>query len=131
MPTNPFADEGHTIEPSVSVPIEAAHKFADVAAPDPELDPHGFRSSAYGFRVNPPRPLHPLVEWLERIFAHSLGFVFPRITAPAARNRRATNESFSGFAPTSANEPAVVIIRSAVSMLSLIRMGIPRSAISS
>jgi hypothetical protein len=28
----------------------------------PELDPQGLRSSAYGFFVNPPRPLHPLVE---------------------------------------------------------------------
>jgi len=46
MPTSPFADEGHTIEPSVSDPIEAAHKLAEVDAPEPELDPHGFLSSA-------------------------------------------------------------------------------------
>jgi hypothetical protein len=26
--------------------------------------------------VSPPRPLHPLVEWLERMLAHSLRFVF-------------------------------------------------------
>jgi hypothetical protein len=29
--------------PSVSVPIETAVKFADEAAPEPELEPHGFR----------------------------------------------------------------------------------------
>jgi len=37
IPTNEFADDGHTIEPSVSVPIAAAHRFAATAAPDPEL----------------------------------------------------------------------------------------------
>jgi hypothetical protein len=62
IPTIPFADDGQTIEPSVSDPTADMHRFADVAAPDPELDPHAFRSSAYGFLVNPPRPLHPLVE---------------------------------------------------------------------
>src|SRR5215471_14991157 len=94
IPANPFADDGQTIDPSVSVPIPTAARFAEMPAPVPELDPHGFRSNAYGFLVNPPRPLHPLVEWLERMFAHSLRFVLPRITAPAARSRCATNESF-------------------------------------
>jgi hypothetical protein len=32
-------DEGPVIEPSVSVPIAAAHRFAAAAAPEPELDP--------------------------------------------------------------------------------------------
>src|SRR5262249_13465032 len=91
------------------------------------LDPQGLRSSEYGFLVNPPRPLHPLVEWLDRMFAHSLRLVFPSITAPAARSFAATNESFGGFEPTSASGPAVVIMRSAVAMLSLIRTGIPWS----
>ena len=125
IPASPFEDEGQTIDPSVSVPIAAAHKFAEVPAPDPELDPQALRSRAYGFLVRPPRPLHPLVEWLERILAHSLRFVLPRITAPAARSFWATKESFGGFEPTSASEPAVVIILSAVSMLSLISTGTP------
>src|SRR5581483_331202 len=93
IPTIPFADEGQTIDPSVSVPTPTVHKFAETPAPVPELDPQGLRSSAYGFFVWPPRPLHPLLEWLERIFAHSLRFVLPRITAPAARNFFATVES--------------------------------------
>src|SRR5579871_1920170 len=127
IPASPFDEDGHTIDPSVSVPIPIAARFADTPAPVPELDPQGLRSSAYGFRVSPPRPLHPLTEWLERMLAHSLRLVLPRMTAPAARSLCATNESFWGFDPTSASDPAVVIIRSAVSMLSLIRMGMPWS----
>src|SRR5580658_5291461 len=127
IPASPFDDDGQTIDPSVSVPIPAAARFAEMPAPVPELDPHGLRSSAYGFFVSPPRPLHPLVEWLERMFAHSLRLVLPRITAPAARSLRATKESLGGFEPTSASDPAVVIIRSAVSMLSLISTGMPCS----
>jgi hypothetical protein len=46
MPTMPLSDDGETIEPSVSVPTESAHRFAEVATPDPELDPEGLRSSA-------------------------------------------------------------------------------------
>ena len=127
MPASPFDDDGQTIEPSVSVPMPTAARFAEMPAPVPELEPHGLRSSAYGFLVSPPRPLHPLVEWLERMLAHSLKLVFPRITAPAARNLCATKESFAGFDPTNANDPAVVIIRSAVSILSLINTGTPCS----
>src|SRR5260370_1808312 len=61
-PASPFAEEGQTTDPSVSVPTPATQRFAETAAPVPELDPHGLRSSAYGLRVSPPRPLHPLVE---------------------------------------------------------------------
>src|SRR5260370_41678824 len=46
MPTTPFSLAGQTMLPSVSVPIETAAKFAEAAAPDPELDPHGLRSIA-------------------------------------------------------------------------------------
>src|ERR1022692_3831610 len=126
-PAIPFDDAGQTMDPSVSVPMAAAQRFADTPAPEPELEPQGLRSSAYGFFVRPPRPLHPLVEWLERMLAHSLRLVLPRITAPAARSFSATNESFDGLEPTRASEPAVVIILSAVSMLSLIRTGTPCS----
>src|ERR1043165_7149132 len=112
IPTREFADEGHTTEPSVSVPITAEQRFADAAAPDPELEPHGFRSSPYGFFVCPPRPLQPLDDLFERKLAHSLRFVLPSITAPASRSFRATVASCKGFAPTSASEPAVVIMRS-------------------
>src|SRR5206468_3632215 len=49
IPTIPHCVAGETIDPSVSVPIATAHKFADTAAAEPELDPDGFRSSTYGF----------------------------------------------------------------------------------
>src|ERR1044071_3343142 len=86
IPTSELADDGHTTEPSVSVPLAAAPRFAAPAAPDPELEPHGLRSSAYGFFVCPPRPLQPLDDFVERKFAHSLRFVLPSITAPASRS---------------------------------------------
>src|ERR1044071_1338047 len=114
IPTNEFADEGQTTEPSVSVPIAAAQRFAAAATPDPELEPHGFRSNAYGFLVCPPRPLQPLDDLVERKLAHSLRFVLPSITAPASRSFFATEASRAGFEPTRAREPAVVIIRSLV-----------------
>src|SRR5262250_3505978 len=118
IPTMPLADDGQTIDPSVSVPIATAEKFADTATPDPELEPQGFRSTAYGFRVCPPRPLHPLTECVDLKLAHSLRFVLPKITAPASRSFCATKESLEAIDPASASEPAVVIIRSAVSILS-------------
>src|SRR6266540_3359031 len=58
-PTRPLAPDGQTIEPSVSVPIATVARSAATAAPDPELDPQGLRSSAYGLLVCPPTPLQP------------------------------------------------------------------------
>jgi hypothetical protein len=46
IPTSPQMEEGEVIDPSVSVPIAAAHRFAEAATADPELDPDGQRSSA-------------------------------------------------------------------------------------
>src|SRR5215210_8129708 len=66
MPTSELAEEGQTTEPSVSVPTAAAQRFALAATPEPADEPHGLRSSAYGFLVCPPRPLQPLEEWVER-----------------------------------------------------------------
>ena len=75
----------------------------------------------------PPRPLQPLVDLVDRKFAHSLRFVLPRITAPASRRRSTTNASRAATEPSSASDPAVVVIRSAVSMLSLMTTGMPCS----
>ncbi len=125
MPTSELTWEGDTIDPSVSVPTAMAARFAAAAAPEPELDPDGVRSSAYGFFVWPPRPLQPLDECVDRKFAHSLRLVLPRITAPPARNRSTMKASPGAGAPASARDPAVVSIRSAVAMLSLIRTGMP------
>src|SRR5437879_8339801 len=111
--------------PSVSVPIETAVKFAAAAAPDPELDPQGFRSMAYGLLHWPPRPDQPLVEKNERKLAHSLKLVLPKIIAPAARRCAATVESRRAGVPTRASEPAAVCIWSCVSILSFSRIGMP------
>src|SRR5579871_6305152 len=108
MPTSELTCDGETIDPSVSVPMATAARLAATATADPELEPDGFRSSAYGFLVWPPRPLQPLDECVERKFAHSLRFVFARITAPALRRRCTTNASFGAGGPASASEPAVV-----------------------
>src|SRR5688572_24479462 len=93
IPTSEFADDGHTTDPSVSVPTAAVQRLAAGAAPEPELEPHGLRDNTYGFLVCPPRALHPLVELFERKLAHSLRFVLPRINAPASRSRLTTNAS--------------------------------------
>src|SRR5438477_11522337 len=111
MPTSELLFDGDVMDPSVSVPMAAAARFPATATPDPELEPDGLRSSAYGFLVSPPRPLQPLVEWVDRKFAHSLRLVLPTITAPASRSRSTMNASFGGFTPSSASEPAVVIMR--------------------
>src|SRR5512136_1728514 len=127
MPTMPLVCDVQMIDPSVSVPMAAAHMFAATAAPEPEDEPQALRSNAYGFLVNPPRLDQPLMECLPRKFAHSLRFVFPRMTAPAARNRLTMKASRRGIEPSNANDPDVVCMRSCVSMLSLIRIGIPCS----
>ena len=45
-PTTPLTEAGQVIEPSVSVPTAAATSPAATAAPLPEEEPHGLRSSA-------------------------------------------------------------------------------------
>src|SRR6266567_3648713 len=90
MPTTPFVEAGQRIEPSVSVPNDAAARFAAIAAADPELEPQGVRSRTYGLSPCPPRPLD---EAVERKLAHSLRLVLPRITAPASRSLLTTKAS--------------------------------------
>src|SRR5690606_20230667 len=68
IPTMPHMPDGDTIDPFVSVPTARGAYPAATATPEPELDPDGFRSSWYGFTVCPPRPLHPLIEYCDRIF---------------------------------------------------------------
>ena len=40
-PTIPLTDDGHDIDPLVSVPIAISTKPEETATADPELDPHG------------------------------------------------------------------------------------------
>src|SRR5215468_3971949 len=107
-PTIRLLPDGHTIEPSVSVPTAMAHRLCAIATADPELDPQGSKLRRYGSRVKPPRALQPLNGALPRKFAHSERFALPRITAPAARSRATIAESEGTVLLTSASEPAVV-----------------------
>src|SRR5262249_1516386 len=50
IPTSADREQGEMTEPSVSVPTATAHRFAATATPEPELDPDGLRSRAYGLR---------------------------------------------------------------------------------
>src|SRR3954471_1211717 len=88
-PTMPLTAAGQVIDPSGSVAIAAGTMPAATAAPLPEEEPQGLRFSACGLRVWPPTALQPEIELFDLILAHSLKFVLPRITAPAAL-RRAT-----------------------------------------
>ena len=124
-PTMPQALAGQTIEPSVSVPTATGASPAATPAAEPELDPDGLRSSAYGLAVWPPRVDQPLVEWVDRKFAHSDRFALPMMTAPASRSLDTRNAS-SGSADSSAGEPAVVGIP-ATWTLSLTSTGMPSS----
>ncbi len=123
MPTIPHALDGQTIEPSVSVPTATGASAAATPAAEPELDPDGLRSSAYGLAVCPPSVDQPLVECVDRKLAHSDRFALPMITAPASRSRVTRNAS-PGSADSSAGEPAVVGIP-ATWTLSLTRTGMP------
>ena len=44
-PTTPQTDAGETMEPSVSVPMAAAHRLAAAAAAEPEDEPEVLRVS--------------------------------------------------------------------------------------
>src|SRR5690348_11909174 len=127
IPTTPLAADGQMIEPLVSVPIATVTNPAATAAAEPELDPQALRSRTYGLRVSPPRPLQPLVDRVERKFAHSLRLALPRITAPALRSFAATVASRGAGAPSSASEPAVVGILSPVSILAFSKTGMPHN----
>src|SRR6266404_3679530 len=84
-PVTPQVDEGETIEPSVSVPIEKPTSPAAVAAAGPAdepLDPRRSSSGAQGLRVTPPNHLGPCASAPIESLATK--------TAPASRRRSTT-----------------------------------------
>ena len=93
MPTTAFNDPGHTMDPSVSVPMASGERPAATAAPDPDEEPPALRSSAHGLPVRPPTADQPLDECGLRIFAHCERLVAPRTIAPASRRRATRGES--------------------------------------
>src|SRR5260370_42300008 len=89
-PVTPQVDEGETIEPSVSVPIENPTRPAEVAAAGPAeepLDPRRSSSGTQGFRVTPPNHFGPCASAPMESFTTS--------TAPASRRRSTTVASYS------------------------------------
>src|SRR5256714_13421118 len=119
VPATPLALAGLMIEPSVSVPMARAANPAATPAPDPELEPLGVRSSTCGFLVWRPRPLHPELERLDRMLAHSLRLALPISTAPARRRVATSGASRRAGAPGIASGPAAVNIPAPRSTLSL------------
>src|SRR3954463_13934170 len=107
-PTMPLIAAGQVTDPSVSVPIASRTMPAATAAPLPLELPHGLRSTAQGLWVWPPTALQPEIDWLERMLAHSLRLVLPRITAPAARSRATNGASRLVTLLARARLPAVV-----------------------
>ena len=63
------------------------------AAPLPELDPHALQEASNGLVVRPPTLLHPLVDAVDRKFAHSERFALPAMRAPARLKFATTGES--------------------------------------
>ena len=57
----------HALDQAAS---QAAGGLAAIAAPDPEDDPQGFRSSICGFLTCPPSADQPDIDECERKFAH-------------------------------------------------------------
>src|SRR5213593_4836224 len=84
-PVTPQRDDGETIEPSVSVPIENPTRpaaVADAGPADDPLEPRRSSSGTQGLRVTPPNHLGPCASAPIESLATS--------TAPAARRRSTT-----------------------------------------
>src|SRR5262245_21442220 len=112
--------------------MATVHIFAEVATPEPLLEPPGLRSREKGLRHRlpfpafQPRPLQPLNPGLTpRQPANSVILVLPNRTAPASRSFCATKESRKAIEPSRTRDPAVVVILSAVATLSLSKIGMP------
>ncbi len=73
------------MDPPVSVPVAAAHRWADTAAADPPEEPPGTRVSSQGFFTGP----YQLVS-LDEPMANSSMLVLPSITTPACSSRSTT-----------------------------------------
>ena len=106
------------------MPTARDAKRSDIAAPEPDDEPHALLDSICGFRVSPPTALQPLTEDSERKLAHSDKLVLPNIIAPAAFSFSTINALRPVSLFSSAIEPAVVGI-SVLSILSFKRTGMP------
>src|SRR2546421_7453070 len=98
----------------MSLPSSSADRPAATATADPPDDPPGERAGSHGLFVVPNTGLYVCAS------AAKVGvFVFPKMTAPAARRRATASASRSGTCPARISAPDVVLTR-AVSNVSLI-----------
>ncbi len=89
IPTTPQREPGWRIEPPVSVPRATGAWNAATAAAEPPDEPPGTRSRSHGLAVGPYAECS-----VDEPIANSSMFVLPRMTAPAARRRSVTCESY-------------------------------------
>src|SRR4029453_9709440 len=91
IPNRPQHEAGMRIEPPPSDPCAIGASPAATAAAAPPLDPPGVRERSHGFRHTPLS-----TDSVTAVVPNSGVLVLPRITNPAARNRRTTAMSCSG-----------------------------------
>ena len=127
MPTRPVAFEGHTIEPSVSVPMAAAPGWPPPPCPSPSWTRRGCGRARRGCGTARRGPTSRTRTCRADVgpLAH-VGLAQQDRRPPRAGARRRCCRA-RGIEPSSASEPAVVVIRSCVSTLSLRRIGMPCS----
>src|SRR4051812_9805994 len=91
----PLNDDGHTIEPQVSVPMANPANPAETMAPEPLEEPHVQHPSFHGFLAA------PLIEADAKRYpmppASSIIAAFPSRIAPACSRRMITVASWSNF----------------------------------
>ena len=128
IPARPLAEDGQTTDPSVSVPTPATQRFAETAGSRAGTRSAGIaveriRIASQSAATAPSAGgmagtnVGPLTE-IGLAQDHGAGLAQLRGDKSIAR---------SGAIPASASDPAVVFMRSPVSMLSLMRTGMPCS----
>ena len=123
MPKTPLQLAGIRSEPPPSPPVAMGTILIATAIPDPPLEPPAVRSGAHGFRAVPyatgsVTPVRP----------NSGQFVFPQITAPDARQRRAISLSSRDTFPSNDALPAWYGVPATSPSRSFTRRGTPWNA---
>ncbi len=91
IPKVPHIDDGAVIDPAESVPVAPGTRPAATAAAEPPLEPPGVSAVSHGLRVSGPRRF-----FVSPSRPNAGVFVFPTITAPAARSRATAGQSSVG-----------------------------------
>src|SRR5438093_11388080 len=121
IPTTPQNEAGWRTEPPVSEPSAAGTAPAATSAAEPPEDPPGTRTLSVGCSVRPYAECS-----VEDPIPNSSQFVFPAISAPAARSVATAVASKGERYALSTLDPQVVV-NSSVQMLSFTATGMPYS----